>query len=1154
MDFRILGPLEVATPDGVAPIGGAKQRALLAILLLNANEVVSSDRLIDALWGERPPDTAAKALQVHVSQLRKALVPELIRTRPPGYALELGSHELDVNRFRELHDEARSAAGSEPEHARALLGEALDLWRGPPLADFAYEPFAQADIGRLEELRAAALEDRIAADLALGRHARVVGELESLIAAHPHRERLRVLLMLALYRSGRQAEALDAYQDARAALTAELGIEPSRELRELQERVLNQDPELDHSPPPAAPDARAHASFVGRERELGELGRGLDDALGGRGRVMLVSGEPGIGKSTLADELLRRARDRGARVLVGRCWEAGGAPAYWPWVQVLRAYLREADPDAVRAQLGREGADVATMVPELRDLVPDLPPAPDIAGDGARFRLLESVASFLGKAAAGRPLVLFFDDLHAADAPSLLLVRFAAAQLAEVPILIVGCYRDTEVGPELGDALAELSREPAVGRLALRGLSETDTSRLLELTMGEGPEHDLAARVQAETQGNPLFATEIGRLLASEGAREHDRLPIPEGIRETIGRRVSRQSDRCREVLALASVMGREFDPRVIGRVGDLDEDDLFPLLDEAAAARLVGAVPEAGGRLRFSHILVRDVLYEDLSAARRMRLHGAIADALEKLFAANPGPHLAELARHYLAAGPAAADKAIDYSRRAGDQATSQHAYEEAVRHYAEALRVMEVSGPSDPADLCELLLPLGEALRGAGNAEESKRVLLRAVDLAEAAGRADQVARAALGYGGPFSWARASTDPLLVPLMERALAALGDGDSPTRVRLLARLAAATRDNPKREPRVRMAEEAVAMAKRIGDPAILASALEGQWEAIEGPPDVAGGGVEAGARLTELGRQAGDLHHVYIAHDLRFNGFLSLADRAGVDVELDALARLADELRQPARRWYVGTARTMVALLEGRLEDAEHLIDETLAEGERAESWNAAVSHRIALFVLRREQGRLAELEGTVARSIHEYPALFRFRTAQVHLYGELGREADARAAFDAVLAHDLANEYVDAEWLFSMCMLADPCAFLGDEEAAARLYSLLLPHEHLYARAPVEAVFGSAARGLGVLATVLGAFDDAERHFLRAIEVEWRMGARPWLAHAQHGLAAMLLERGEDGDVERARALVEEALATYRELGMESWGDRLISASARR
>jgi DNA-binding SARP family transcriptional activator len=1152
MDFRILGPLEVVAPYGPVPLGGAKQRALLAMLVLSEGAVVSTDRLIEALWGEQPPSTARKALQVHVSQLRKALGASLIRTRPPGYALERESHGLDLDRFRLLREEARSVAATDPGRARELLGEALSLWRGAPLADLSYARFAQVDIGRLEEMRTVATEDRLAADLALGRHSELIGELESLIAVHGHRERLRAQLMLALYRSGRQAEALDAFRDARAVFTGELGIEPGRELRELHQAILNQDPALDPRPlrPPA--ERRAGETFVGRERELTDLRRALGDSLAGRGRVVLLSGEPGIGKSRLADMLVADARSRGARVLTGRCWEAGGAPAYWPWVQALRAYVRETSPEVLRGHIDRGDAGLAAVLPELRELLPELRDVVTPDSEGARFRLLESIAFFLGKAGAAQPLALFLDDLHAADASSVLLLRFLAGSVADAPILIVGCYRESEVGPDLAEALAEMAREPGVRRLPLKGLSESEIARLLELILDAPSARELAVRVRSQTQGNPLFATEIGRLLAAEGSDAQDSgpLPIPEGVRDAIRRRLQRQSSECRELLTLASVMGREFDPEVIAPLGGIAADDLSRTLDEAADARLVEGVPEATGRLRFSHILVRDALYEDISAPRRFRLHRAVGDALEAHFASHLDPHLAELAHHYLEAGSAVAAKAIEYSQRAGDRSASQHAYEEAARHYANALHVLERSGGGDRERTCGLLVSLGEALSRAGSGAEAKRALQRAAELAEEAGRPDLLARAALEFGGRFAWARASTDPALVPLLERALAAIGDGDSRMRVRLLGRLAGALRDEPLRDRRIALADEAVAIATEIGDPRILGVALEGHWIATEGP-DVTGHGLTVGARLIALGEEVGDRERVFAGHDERFNSSWQMADRAGGEVELDALSELADELDQPAQHWHVGTGLTMLALIDGRLEEAERLIEETMALGRRAQSWNAVVTQRLALFVLRRAQGRLAELEAVLARSVREYPALIRFRCALAHLYAELGREREARAAVSALLSRDIAREHVDAEWLFALTVLADPCARCGDSDGAGRVYSALLPYERLYALAPVEAIFGSVARGLGVLATSLGRLDEAGRHFEVAVETERSMRAPGWLAHAQHDYATTLLARARPGDADRAHDLLAEARNAYGRLGMATWAARAGAVS---
>ena len=1163
MDFKILGPLEVREGDRRLSCKGPKQRLLLAALLLRAGETVSSDRLIEALWGESPPETADKALQVHVSQLRKLLEPErtpgspgrILVTRPPGYVLNADPDQVDLHRFEQTAAQARAEreAGRTAE-AAALLRRALALWRGPPLSDLSFESHLQADIARLEELRLAALEDRLDADLALGRHGEVTAELEGLVSGHPLRERLRAQLMLSLYRAGRQAEALEVYRAGRRALVDELGIEPGRELRDLERRILAQDPELDVAAPadvcadvdrPAPPQPR----LIGREREMAELLTLLDGALAGRGAMAVVAGEPGIGKSRLGEALAAAAQERGAHVLVGRCWEAGGAPPYWPWVQALRSHLRECDRAALRERVGPEVADLVAILPELGELVGDVELSEERDPERARFRLFEAATSFLRGAASERPLTLFLDDLHAADAPSLLLLRFVAGQLTGLPLLLLGFYRDTEAPPMLTEALADLSREPAVHRISLSGLDRPDTARLLEATMGRAPRDELADRIHAETEGNPLFAAEIGRLLSSEGWEDGRRLPIPHGVSEAIGRRLQRRSEECRGVLALASVAGREFALDVLGHASGLSEDELFRALDEAAEARLVGGVPGAAGRLRFSHILVRDVLYEGLPPTRRLRMHREMGDALRTVYAENLEPHLAELAHHYGEAGGGAAADAIDFAARAGHLASSQHAYEEAARHLSDALRTLRTAGRADAERECDLWLALGEALSRAGEDAEAKDALRRAADIAADEGWPDRLARAALEYGGRFSWARASTDPELVPLLERGLKALPEEAVEERVKLLSRLAGALRDEPLRDRRVEIAETALELARRSGDPRTLALALEGHWIATEGPPLV-GEGVAVGRRLVALGAEIGDKERAFAGHDFLLYGYWALADRAGVDVELEAVSRLADELGQPAQRWHADTSTTALALMEGRFEEAEGLMEQTLALGRRAQSWNAAVSYRLGLFALRRAQGRLAELEGTIRRSVLEYPALFRFRCALAHLLAQIGAEHEAREALDDVLSHDLAREYLDAEWLFAMNLLPDAVRFLDDEAAAARLHALLLPHEQRYAHAPVEASAGSVARGLGVLATTLRHFDDAERHFEVALEVERRMRARPWLAHARHDLACLLLARAGEGDRQRATALLDDVIGTYRELGMGHWAEAASAA----
>jgi len=1144
VEFRILGPLEVVSGDRVIDLGGAKQRALLAVLLLNANEVVSKDRLLDALWEDDPPETAHKALQVHVSALRKLLGKERVETHPAGYRLRVEHGELDLERFRRLHREGK-------------LPEALALWRGPPLADFAYHRFASAEAARLEELRLGCLEERIERDLRAGRHPELVGELEALVDRHPLRERLRGQLMRALYGAGRQADALRVYQEARRALVDELGIEPSRELRDLHQAILRQDPGLEPAEP-RAPEARAdeRRAFVGREPELAQLRAGLDEAFAGRGCLFLLQGEPGIGKSALADELAGEAGRRGASVLVGRCWEAGGAPAYWPWTQSLRAYLRRADPGAVRRQLGAHAPEIAQIVPELREHFPGLPASEAVESEAGRFRLFDAAASVLRTIAAVRPVALVLDDLQAADEPSLLLLRYVASTLADSRILVVGTFRDLDptVRDPLESTLAELSREPVTRRIRLGGLSEPEVGRLAELTADAAPSTELVASLYAETEGNPLFVSETVRLLAAEGrltGAAPSSIPVPSTIREVIGRRLRSLSGECRRILSLASVLGREFGLVALERVADYTGiDTLLGVLDEAIRARVVEEIPGAVGRLRFGHALTRDVLYDEIPATHRARLHRRVAEVLETLYAGNTDPHLAELAHHYALAVPAAAPAtAVDYARRAGEQAARLLAYEEAARLYALTLDIAESQGALTEPERCDLILRLGDLQARAGDLPAAKASFLRAAEVARGARLPDRLARAALGYGGRFVWARSWDDTTLIPLLEEALAALSTDDSELRVRLLARLAGGPlRDVASPATRVAMSQEALDMARRIGDPATLAYALNGRYSANWAPGALA----ERLALADELIRVAGeaeDVERVYEGYDSRAWALLEAGDLAAVGEAQAIKKRLAHELRQPAQLWDVAISDANLALFAGRFEEAESLIESARGLGRLVASQNAQVGFELQRYGLRRAQCRLEEIVDAVRGAVDAYPQYPLWSYVLADVYAELGRETEARALLDR-LAADGFRVQLEMQWLFSLSLLPEVCRYLGDRDRAGMLYERLAPYAHHNAVAPPELCTGSVSRSLGILAATIGRADDAERHFQDAVDMNGRMGARPWLAHAQSDYAQLLLARSAPGDRRRARALLDEAIAIYGELRMPAYEARAAAA----
>jgi DNA-binding SARP family transcriptional activator len=1160
MEFRILGPLEAL--DGGRPVGlgGNRQRALLAVFLLHPGETLSTDRLIDELWGERPPATATKSVQVHISRLRKTLAGEdedapagMIVTREHGYELRLDPEHLDAHRFERLVAEGRSdLAAGRPKPAASALEAGLSLWRGPPLADLAYEPFAQREVARLDELRLEALETLIEAKLALGAHAELVGQLQTLIGEHPFRERLRAQLMLALYRCDRQADALQAYQDARLALVEELGIEPSERLRDLEQAILTQDSKLHLVPAnePATAEPRAEAqrgTFVGRERELAELAGGLDDALAGRGRVFLLAGEPGIGKSRLAEELTTDARARGARVLVGRCWEAGGAPAYWPWVQALRTYVREANPDLLRAQLGNGAADLAQLLPDLRALFPEIaePPPPDL--EGSRFRLFDVTSSFLVNAAEARPLVIVLDDLHAADEPSLLLLQFLARQLGESRLMIVGAYRD--IDPALADPLTttlmELGREPVTRKLELAGLDEPDVVRFLELAAPGASATDLGRMVHAETEGNPLFVGEILRLLASEQRLDEPPtapLAIPQSVREVIGRRLRHLSHRCNELLVLASVLGREFDLDALTRITGLDRDLVLELLDEATDARVVSELPGAMGRMRFTHVLIRDAAYHGVARSRRVQLHRKVGEGLEALYASDLDPHLAELAHHFFeAAAGGDGQKAVAYARRAGARAVDLLAYEEAVRHYEMALEALGPDSAATARSRCQLLLALADSKGRAGDSPGAKASFFQAAELARSAGLPEILGGAALGYGGRFVWDRAMSDERLVPLLQDALAALGEVDSALRVRLLGRLAAALRGEPSRERREGICEEAIRTARRIGDPATVAYALDAAEVALQAP-NTAGRRLDEGNEIVALARATGDRERLFDGHEHVFWAAWELGDPAVRAVQLDRMTRVAEELRQPAQLWMLAVAKATLALSEGRFAETEELIEHAAAVGERVQSWSAAaVARTLPLFLLRREQGRLEDFEREIQGPGHEFSGPLVRDSVLAHMHARLGRTEEAKSVLHELTSRDLSDWHVDEEWLVGICLLAETCVILEDTERATPLYEVLLPYARLNAVAVPELALGSTSRPLGMLATLLGRFEDAARHFEEALRMNERMGARPWLAHAQEKYAHMLLRRDAGEDRKRAEELLSRAHATYAELGIQ-------------
>ncbi|WP_308287010.1 BTAD domain-containing putative transcriptional regulator [Actinomadura parmotrematis] len=783
---RVLGSVGADLHGRPVPLGAARQRALLARLAAAGGRVVSTDRLIEDLWDGAPPPKALAALQVHVSNLRRALEPgraprtpaAVVVTAPPGYRLALPADRVDAWRLRALAAAAVEALGAERHGAAlALLDEAAALWTGDPYGEFAGQAWAAADAAELAELRLRIVEHRARALLGAGRAADAVPGLERLTREHPLREDPAGLLALAYYRTGRQGDALAALRGTRRALADELGVDPGPRLRELETAILRQEP-----PVPAVPGPEPRRGPVGRDAELARLAAAAREARAGALRVVWLGGEAGSGKSALAEEIAVRLAGDGWRVAVGRCPETDdGAPPAWAWSEILRAL----DPDAaLRARLA--------------------PLLDGGAAPGGQFELGRAVAAAL---AAAAPLLVVLEDVHRADQETLHLLRQAAGQVAASAVLLVVTHRPDPSG-ELGATLAALAGRGAV-HLPLPPLDRAAVGALLAAASGAEPDAATVALVADRTGGNPLFVVETARLLAAAGPEAAGGLPP--GVRDLIRARLGRLPAPARTVLRDAAVIGRDVDVDLLVALHGAEDE----VLDGLEAGVLTGLLTEpAPGRVRFAHVLVRDALYEDIPRLRRGRLHGRVLAALERL---RPGDATA-LGHHALAsASTATARRAAEYAAGAAARAAALYAHREAAALLEGALGALDLAADGDGALRLRLLCGLVSARAHAGDVVGALRSRATALETARRAGGADAVTAALTAFDAPVTWTiqpDRRQDRVIVAALEDALASASGAD---RCRLLAALTFEIEGHDDARA-ADAAAEAVAIARGLGD------------------------------------------------------------------------------------------------------------------------------------------------------------------------------------------------------------------------------------------------------------------------------------------------------------------------------------------------
>ncbi|CAN5397998.1 BTAD domain-containing putative transcriptional regulator [soil metagenome] len=1176
LDVSLLGPLRARRDGAELVLGGRRQRAVLARLALAAGEVVATERLVDELWLGEPPPSATNTLQSYVSVLRGILGPGVdgrpaIERVGEGYRLALPPGASAASRFEDLV--ARSTqADAAPAERLAALDRALALWHGSAVADFADEPWAQGHAVRLDELRLAALGARFELLLDAGRHASVVGDLEAAVAAHPLREGFTAQLVTALYRCGRQAEALRAFERLRAHLGEELGLDPSPELAELASRVLDHDPDLAAVPgaievaaepgtasshlgpagpveavpppvgplalPPAVTERRARTEFVGRTAELAELEAVWRQVEAGDRQLVALAGEPGMGKTRLAQRFARWVHDQGGHVLWGRC-TAENLIAYQPAVEAIRTALRSVSPERSRA--------LVQPRPALGLLLPDLATG---SGDGdgtptpaEQYGLYEALADLVGDVAASAPLMFVVDDLQWADLSTLGLIEHLLRSDRTRRLLVVGTVRRPagRPTPDLDRLLADLRRDQRLLTLSVDGLGPGDVARLLAAQGIEGGD-ELAATVARRTGGNPFFVESLadqGGDLARADARS-----MPDSVRDLLDQRLGALDAEASRVLTAAAVIGLRVDLGLLGSVSGLAPDRLLDVVDAAVLAGLL-AEDEDLGWVTFPHALVRQALIARTTRNREAQLHLKVADAVES------GPDVlhraATLAQHLLDAGRACPpERASAAAIGAGRHALFVLADEEARTWAARALEVLDGAGIDARAESdrwrlrAEALMLVVTARRHLGDREAALATAAVVIEEARSHGdalllaaAAQESALATAGVGFSFG----ARDDRLIGLLEEALAVLPAGHPAEEASLLAWSSIALSGSVD-EVAVQQelsARARSAAAELAGRPDVEAITLLARRLATAGPVDLE---ERLEARPGLLAASRGWFELEVAAQVVSVVDLLESDQVTSARAAKERLRRFLSPYGRPAFDAYVDFLDACFALLEGDLAAAADHSNRGLEAGEPFHCGNALQAWSGQQFMAARERGTLAELVPMVAEMVEQFPSMPVWRTALASCLAAWGDHAGARAAYQPLFVDgELTVMPTTSLFYTAVGQLAEVCWVVGDADAARVLAQAIEPHVERLGVIGLGAVcLGPMHRPFGHALAAAGDLDGAARALGRAAERCEADGFGPFLARSLADRATVLEARSGPGDRGEAAELRQraEALAT--------------------
>lgn len=907
-------------------------------------------------------------------------------------------------------------------------------------------------------------------------------------------------------------------------------------------------------PVPTAVRSVPRAPYVGRagERALVELAR--RQARAGARQVVLLSGEPGIGKTRLASYQALGAHADGFAVCWGACSEDLATP-YEPWIDVCTQLVEHAPAEVLDEYVGLHGGELGRLARNLPHRISDAPAPQSTDPETERFLLFKAVGELLLAVARSQPLCVVLDDFHWADGQSVTLLKHVARAVEQCPLLVIVTYRDSELSKEhsLTGVLADLRRIEGVARIALSGLRADEVAELLAATAGHDLDTDgleLAGSLATETGGNPFFVGEILRSLIESGAIAFDERArrwsieqaamtrLPESVREVVEHRIDRLGGHGREALTMAAVIGRSFDVELLAQVVEMNEARLLDQLEAAVQASLLRESTEVVGRFSFEHALINHTLYQGLGATRRARIHHRVAEALEQMYGPDSEEQLPELALHWrLAMVSVDKTKAAGYSIRAGQKALQSLAPSEAAKHFGDALDML---GSGATTGRCEALIGLGEAQRQTGVAAY-RETLLEAARIASDLNDADLAARAALVNNRGFVSRWGEVDAERIAAIERALELDAPPHPARRARLLALLAKELAFEPEHARRRALANEAVMLARQAGDPRTLAVALESSSYAIWAP-DTLAQRAEYVRELNALVAPMQDLHIEFVARTREVHTAIELCEFARAYAAFERVKAIAEQTRQPIQRWNAGFVAAALACMRGELDAGERLAEDALRIGQEAGQPDTAMIYGATLVANRMFQGRGAEVIALVEQLVADYPGVPAWEAALARIYCFVDRGAEAAEVLARAAATHFEHLRRDQNRINALAMYADIAAQTGSAQPATMLYELLEPYaDHFVWNGGLS--FGHARMYLALLAATRGRDEQADTDFAFACEFHRRHGLRLWEARSELGWAEALATRGE---AERACEHASRALELSREHGYGAFEPR--------